>query len=148
MKKTIAISLMFLTTAYLPYVYAEDKHSHENSNHDASASLPGLSLNSGNKWEMDQHTRVMSQKMKQTFLDADHSTQEGLNAVSVKLKVQVEELIVGCTMKGKSHDQLHVFLNGHIPTISALNKAGDYSSARASAIKLKGQFEEYNKFFK
>ncbi len=148
MKKTIAISLIFLTTAYLPYTYAEEKHSHENSNHDASASLAGLSLNNGNKWEMDEHTRVMSKKMKQTFFAADHSTKEGLKAVSAELQTQVDKLIVGCTMQGKSHNQLHVFLNDHIPTINALNKAQDYSSAKASAIKLKGQFEKYPKYFK
>lgn len=148
MKKTIVIVLMYLSTTFFSYGYAEDNHSHGNSNLSSETSTYGLSLNNGDRWNMDEHTRTMSQKMKNTFFDADHSAQASLNAVGMELQAQMKELIAGCTMQGKAHDQLHIFLNDHIPTISALSEADDYNSARTSAIQLKGQFEAYQTYFK
>ena len=146
MKKTIVIVLMSLSTTFFSYGYAADNHGH--SNHGSEVSIHELSLNNAERWNMDEHTRIMSQKMKKTFFNADHSTQAGLNAAGVELQTQVEILIAGCTMQGKAHDQLHIFLSNHIPTINALSEADDYTSARASAIQLKGQFEVYQKHFK
>ncbi len=148
MKRTIAITLVYLSSTFFSYGYAEDGHSHGHSGHSSETATHGLSLNNEDRWNMDEHTRTVSQNMKKTFFAADHSTQEGLNAVGMVLQTQMEELIAGCTMQGKSHDQLHIFLNDHIPTISALSKADNYDSARASAIQLKGQFETYQLYFK
>lgn len=148
MKKSILIVLLTIATSIAGHGYAAESHSHGHSDHGGATAVAGLGLNNGERWEMDDHTRTMSQKMEKTFFEADHSTQTGLNAVGTKLESQMEELIAGCTMQGKAHDQLHVFLTDHIPTIQALAKAGDYESARESAIKLKGQFETYRKHFK
>ncbi|WP_051303426.1 hypothetical protein [Psychromonas aquimarina] len=148
MKKAIAIVVISLSTTIFSYGYAADNPSNGHSNHGVEAPVDGLRLNNGEQWNMDVHTRTISQKMKKTFLDTDHSTQENLNALGVKLQKQVNELIVGCTMNGKSHDQLHIFLNSQIPTINALALADNYNSARALEIQLKGQFETYQKYFK
>ncbi|WP_029134895.1 hypothetical protein [Sedimenticola selenatireducens] len=148
MKKSILVALMALSATFANHGYTAEEHSHGHDSHGSVATQTGLSLNNGERWEMDDHTRTMSQMMQQTFFAADHSTLGGLNAAGTALEQQMEKLITGCTMTGKAHEQLHVFLNEHVPTINALAKADDYASARENAIRLKGQMETYQKHFK
>lgn len=124
---------------------AADAYKHDN--HQVEAKVHSLSLNNGKKWQMDEHTRKMSKAMQKTFFKASHADLASLKSLAGKLDSQMNKLIQGCTMTGKAHDQLHVFLSEHIPTISAMKAAKDYQSARGLAIKLKGQFEAYKKYF-
>lgn len=148
MKRSILVALLTLSATLTTYGYAAEQPGHAHDSHASVAASADLSLNSGERWEMDDHTRAMSQKMQETFFTADHSSLEGLNAAGSTLENQMQELIAGCTMTGKAHEQLHLFLNEHIPTIDALSKADDYASARENAIRLKGQLETYQKHFK
>lgn len=142
-------SILFVLTAVFTTLampgYSAEEHSHAHQAHDTA--LPGLSLNNGERWQTDDHTRMLSQTMRKTFFAADHTTLEGLNTAGTLLGQQVQELIAGCTMTGEAHDQLHRFLNQHIPTINALKAATDYSVARDNAIQLKSQLETYQKHF-
>ena len=154
MKKNIPVILISLSISLFIFGCTEKLHviqgerSHEHGDHGGEAAVSGLSLNNGERWEMDNHTRIISLKMEKTFFDADHSTQTSLNAVGAKLEAQLDELIAGCTMDGEAHNQLHTFLAGYIPTINDLAKAKDLDTARNSAIKLKGHLETYKKYFK
>lgn len=148
MKKTVLTALLALSATLATQGYTAEEHGHGHDSHASAATSTGLSLNNGDRWEMDDHTRNLSRKMQETFFTADHSTLAGLNAAGASLEQQLQELISGCTMTGKAHEQLHLFLNDHIPTIDALSKADDYATARESAIRLKGQLETYRKHFK
>lgn len=148
MKTSILVALMALSTMLSTHGYAVEDPSHGHASHGSVATPSGLGLNNGERWEMDDHTRNLSQQMYQTFYSADHSTLEGLNAAGRALEQQMQKLVAGCTMTGKAHEQLHVFLNEHVPTINALTNADDYASARENAIRLKGQLETYQKHFK
>ncbi len=150
MKNSISVVLFSLAISLFTFGLqaAEDEHNRMHSNHGSAVTTSGLSLNNGDRWEMDDHTRRMSSKMKVTFFDADHSDQASLNALGVQLETQMNELIKGCTMSGEAHDQLHLFLADHVPTIQNLAKADDYDTARKLAIKLKGNYETYTKHFK
>lgn len=146
MKKSILF--IFISLFAFAAHAADNAHKHGHSDHNAVMTTSGLNLNDGKQWEMDEHTRKMSSKMEKTFFKADHSNQASLNALGIQLETQLGELIKGCTMSGKAHDQLHVFLSGHTPAIKSLAKADDYEAARSLAIKLKGNFENYKKHFK
>ncbi len=150
MKKSISVIIISLSISLFTFGLhaADDAHSHGHSNHGSTVAASGLSLNNGDQWEMDDHTRKMSSKMEETFFGADHSNQASLNALGTQLETQIGELIKGCTMSGEAHDQLHIFLTDYIPTIQNLAKAEDYETARNSAIKLKGNLETYKKHFK
>ena len=152
MKRSILCLLTAVFTAFAMQGYSAEEHSteehsHGHQSHGAATALPGLSLNNGERWQTDDHTRMLSQTMRKTFFAADHTTLEGLNSAGTLMGQQVQELIAGCTMTGAAHDQLHLFLNQHIPTINALKAATDYSVARDNAILLKGQLETYRKHF-
>lgn len=124
----------------------EDKHSHGHSEHAAAATA--LSLDNGDKWLMDEHTRNKMTEMEGAFYSADHGNQASLNTLGMRMSQDVEELVAGCTMQGKAHEQLHVFLTDYIPTVQAMSSADTLESARANAIKLKGQLDNYKKHFK
>jgi hypothetical protein len=92
----------------------------------------GLTLNDSKKWQMDDHTRAVFAKMAASFVATDVSALDpaGLKAVGAGLKVNVNELIQGCTMTGPDHDQLHVYLSGYIPAVSALEENGKVADAK------------------
>jgi len=150
MKKSISVILVSLSISLFTFGghAADEVHSHGHSRHSSVAITNGLSLDNGERWEMDDHTRKMSAKMKETFFSADHSSQASLNALGTQLEAQLGELINGCTMNGEAHDQLHIFLTDYVQTVQNLAKAGDYDTARNSAIKIKVELEAYKKYFK
>ncbi len=149
MKKGISVILISLSISFFAIGLhaADDAHNHAHSKH-SGAAASALTLNNGDRWEMDDHTRDLSSKMQKTFSGADHSTQASLNALGVKLGAQLDDLIKGCTMDGEAHAQLHVFLTDYIPAVKNLTTAKDYDTARSSAIKLKGDLDTYKKHFK
>lgn len=154
MNKNISFILISLVISLFAFGYSvsshasDESHSHGHSEHAGEATAGGLSLNNGDRWEMDDHTRKMSSKMEKTFFGADHSNQASLNALGGQLETQLGELVNGCTMSGEAHNQLHIFLSDYIPTVKNLANAKDYETARNSAIKLKGNLETYKKHFK
>ncbi|AFI83962.1 hypothetical protein Q7A_1124 [Methylophaga nitratireducenticrescens] len=136
---------VLITSCLMSGVVLAGDNAHSNHN---KAMTSELSLNNGDRWEMDDHTRKMASKMEETFLGADHSTLASLNAVGAQLEAQLDVLIEGCTMEGKAHEQLHIFLTDYIPTVHNLAKAEDHETAKNSAIKIKGELEAYKKHFK
>ncbi|MCW8882305.1 MAG: hypothetical protein OQL17_12210 [Sedimenticola sp.] len=148
MKKTILAAIMVTASTFATYGHAMEEHQHGDGSYGNVSTLSGLSLNNGERWEMDAHTRTMTKQIQKAFFSADHTTLEGLKAVGKTLEQQMQELIAGCTMSGKAHEQLHVFLSQHIPTIEALATSDNYTTARDNAIRLKGQLDTYQKHFK
>ncbi len=129
-------------------IAADTEHRHEHSEHASKDMANKLILNNGDRWEMDNHTRMMSSKMEKTFFSTDHSNQASLNALGSKLETQLGELISGCTMDGEAHNQLHIFLSDYGPAVKNLANAKDYEAARSLAIKIKGKLEVYKTHFK
>ncbi len=146
--KRIIIAVSLSITAVLSVGAGQLAYAQDHSHHTSEAGISGLGLNHGQQWEMDEHTRTMLVKMEATFFAADHSSQTGLNAAGAELTAHLDALIAGCTMAGEAHDQLHVFMSEYVPAINLLAQAGDYASARDAAIKLKGHFGLYKKYFR
>jgi len=150
MKKIViaaSLAVIPLISAGGSTAYAQNQ-SHEHGHHASATETSSLSLNHGERWKMDEHTRTMLVEMEKAFFASDHSTQAGLNAAGAGLKVQMDQLIAGCTMDGAAHSQLHLFLSEYIPTIDRLARAEDYAAAKKEAIELKGHFETYKQYFR
>ncbi len=109
------------------------------------AGLGGMVLNDGERWQMDEHTRTSFAKMATSFLDADPQpvAAEDLKAAGANLNTLINELIMGCTMIGPGHDQLHVYLVGYMPAVAALASAGRTEDAETVTRYL----EAYDEFF-
>tara|TARA_R110001592_G_scaffold363202_2_gene681317 strand:+ start:6086 stop:6553 length:468 start_codon:yes stop_codon:yes gene_type:complete len=144
----LTLSFLLLGCSGMPHTNHVNRDIEAHHSHNEVAGINGLSLNNGERWEMDNHTRKISTLMEKTFFNGDHTSQSGLNALGVELDAQMNKLIAGCTMKGEAHNQLHAFLNKHIPTIKTLATAPNLETARASAIELKGQIKIYKEYFK
>ena len=102
--------------------------------------LRDISLNQEQKWLMDDHTRAIFSEMAISFSSVDHSAMEsdGLKIMGANLQTDIDTLIQGCTMVEKAHDQLHIFLTGYIPAVTALAKNGQLEDAQKVAHYLNG----------
>ena len=144
----LRILIVLLTITLNTEVYGVNyEHKHEKTMHTNELRIE-LTLNNGERWIMDEHTRLMSSEMEKTFFSGDHSTLKGLNDLAVNLELQIKKLIIGCTMEGEEHNQLHTFLKSYIPEVSKLRNATSYDLAKERAIKIKTQLFQYKKHFK
>lgn len=117
-----------------------------NSKYDEGASA--ISLNNGEKWEVNAEMRPFIEQgeaILNTYLYTEKSDYQGLAAA---LKEQNAQLINNCTMKGKSHDELHKWLHPHMGLIEELEDADNLEEANRVTAKLASSFEDYNKYFK
>ncbi len=136
-------ALILITLANISFA-KDTKHQHHSNQQYQTA----LQLNDNKKWEMDEHTRSTFAQIENAFYTGDHSSYQTLNAIGEELQKLTDKLIQGCTMTGKAHDQLHIFLTNYIPAVDALEKSNDDKSAIEIAINLKHQLEQYKKYFK
>jgi hypothetical protein len=125
---------------------AEHADHADHADHESTGKpLEGLSLNNGDKWEMDDHTRTSFAAMAATFASKDHAAMstDDLKELGTSLRTDINGLIQGCTMTGDSHNQLHVFLTGYIAAVDELTESGQLQDA----VKIKQFLHGYTEFF-
>ncbi|MCF8262344.1 MAG: hypothetical protein K9J12_16335 [Melioribacteraceae bacterium] len=120
-----------------------DKHKSHNDNNP----LVHLKLNHDQKWEMDDHTRRVTTQMKESINSSELNKIEDYRLLGGKLQSQIDMLVQGCTMKGESHNQLHIFLGAYIPTAASLINIKDLEEGALKVSELKSQFAIYDKYF-
>lgn len=129
------LALVFTFPAYSQKPDAHDEH----SDHHAEAGALQMTLNKGQKWKMDDHTRSMFHAMtKRVEAGGD------IKAVGKGLNSDLDQLIQGCTMTGEAHNQLHVFLTSFIPAVQEVAKTGSAESLKTVTDLL----HKYPKYFK
>jgi ABC-type Zn2+ transport system substrate-binding protein/surface adhesin len=108
-----------------------------------TAWINDLRLNNGIKWEANRETTEGVLKM-QTLLQSEttHTIEEYVHLAS-KLNVVKNEVVKECTMKGASHDNLHLWLYPLIKKIKALSEVNSLEEAS----KLKQSIEENLKVY-
>lgn len=120
--------------------------SHQAGSETAAASTAqGLVLNGMEKWLMDNHTREMIAKMGARFGQkalTDYPADE-LKQIGSALRNDINDLIVGCTMEGAAHEELHKFLTRFTVEVDALASSGDIAAAQ----KVRDSLDEYARFF-
>lgn len=107
-----------------------------------------IELDQGEKWlvneEMKPHIlkgeAILQQY--QTQNDTDHQ------ALAAALKEQNGQLINSCTMKGKSHEELHKWLHPHMELIAALSQASSLEEAQPIVLQIEQSFQTYHHYFK
>ncbi len=149
----ISIGLLVTSTLLASCHHSDDaSHHHDAESHSAHPSpataedaLDGMQLNDGQKWQMDDHTRSVFAKMAASFSSSDHLAEEGegLKKAGTALRADIDDLIAGCTMTGEAHDQLHKYLTGYIPAVTALAESGGVEQAE----KVGHYLDRYDEFF-
>ncbi|GJM36399.1 MAG: hypothetical protein DHS20C18_54000 [Saprospiraceae bacterium] len=106
-----------------------------------------LELNNGEKWKMNAEMMPpleASGKLISAFAANDKKDYKSL---AEKLKENNQLLISSCTMKGKSHDELHKWLYPYMALIDKLENAGDEKEANEVFLKIEQSFETFNQYF-
>ncbi len=68
--------------------------------------------------------------------------------LSQELKELNLKLISSCTMKGKSHEELHKWLHPHMVLIDELGEANNLEESNKIIGQLTSSFKSYNEYFK
>ena len=148
MKKTIVVAMSVMlfwscnTTseknAMQSEVQDETAHQH-NENSDI------IELNNGEKWKVNEEMKPFVSKGEElvnTYIQKN-GTDYKLLAEEIK-----SELIKSCTMKGKSHDELHKWLLPHLEIVKTLEAETDSAKATHAVTNLQQSYQDYHKNFK
>ena len=128
-----------------------DEHDHEAMESEASHHHEGdggsLQLNDGEKWEADEHTISLVEEMKSELSAYDKAGKEEYHVLADTLTRQLNTLIVGCTMTGPAHEELHKWLVPVTENIKGLGGAQVASDARGEIIELEKSLSAFDDFF-
>lgn len=117
-----------------------------NQKHPAEAKKPAIERNQGNKWQVNQQMKpfiLQGEKLVNDYIthnDTDYKT------LAANLSVQNDQLIESCTMKGKSHDELHKWLHPHLELVKKLEGAGQAESQEI-VVSLEQSYRDYHQYF-
>ncbi|HRP01383.1 MAG TPA: hypothetical protein PLE30_01935 [Candidatus Kapabacteria bacterium] len=115
-------------------------------NHSEEDNSP-LTLDNGKKWKVNDEMRpfvLQGEEIVGKFYDLKDTNYA---ALAVDIKRLDDELIKSCTMDGKSHDELHKWLNPHLELVDDLSKASTASNGSAIVAKLKDSYKKYHQYF-
>ncbi len=115
-----------------------DYHDQEASNVYANAWTSEIKLNDGNKWKANTETNEGISKMKNSIKAQTSSTIDAYHKLAEQLDDDKNFIVKNCTMKGASHDNLHVWILPLMEKIEALSEAKTIEDAS----KLKQSIEE------
>lgn len=112
---------------------------------------PELELDHGERWVVDPPMLVPVRRMQQRIAQAAHQgallTPEHA-ALADSLFADLDDLVAGCTMEGKAHEELHVWLIPHMQLVQDLEKAADTTQARAILQRLADSATEFDRYFR
>lgn len=161
MKKTLLSALLVLVIVISCEKKQETTENQDHTNHtenvateteaeathddhaDASANLE---LNNGKKWKTNTEMLPYIQKQEQ-LIDAYDDETGDYKKLAADLSTANDQLIKSCTMTGKSHDVLHVWLTDHMKKINLLAKAATQKEAEKIAESLEHSMESYHQYF-
>ena len=106
-----------------------------------------IKLDNGKKWQANSETNEGVLKMQNSIKDFSSNTLEGYYELAEKLNVDKNYVIKNCTMKGDSHDNLHVWLLPLIAKIDALSEANTIEEAAKLKQSIEENINEYADYF-
>jgi len=145
MKVFAILMITTLLGAYMSLVTAAEEH-----RHDHGYSTEKLSLNQGEKWQIDESLHIGMSGIKKEMmanLDAIHHdkyAKEQYSALAKRIDAQISYLFEHCKLPAKADAQLHILL-ANIMQGSHLMKAGE--TPRQGAIKIIQSLNDYPQYF-
>lgn len=137
MKKINIFSLILLTlTTTMSCNHTEHQ---EHSDH-----ATAIELNEGKKWTVNAEMTPFIIDTERRLKNYD---QIDYKSLAQYLKENNSNLIKSCTMKDKSHDELHKWLAPHLDLVKALGKAENTEEANKIVAELEKSLETYNTYF-
>lgn len=106
-----------------------------------------ISLNDGERWRVNPEMKPPLEAAEKRLIAYRDNTEADYETLSVELKGYNDQLISSCTMKGVSHEQLHLWLHPHIKLVKALSEAENEKEADSIIAELETSFETYHMYF-
>lgn len=106
-----------------------------------------IELNNGEKWLVNAEMKPYIQDGEQLLRAYKDSHSEDYKTLAEALKEKNSELIKSCTMKGKSHEELHKWLHPHLELVADLGKAENQQQASDLVNHLQASFELFHQYF-
>lgn len=106
-----------------------------------------ITLDNGQKWVVNSQMRPFIEQGEQLVNAYISNGDSDYLLLAQNLKQTNTELIKSCTMTGKSHDQLHLWLHPHIQIVEALSKQSDLEQSNQIINQLQQSYNQYHVFF-
>ncbi len=106
-----------------------------------------IELNNGNKWLINIEMKPFiteGQKLVAEFLKTNNTDYKSL---AKNLIEQNNLLIKSCTITGKSHDELHKWLEPHLKLVEDLEATTDATKAKEIVSKIEQSYQSFGNFF-
>ncbi|WP_310993068.1 hypothetical protein [Aequorivita marina] len=127
---------------------AHEQHREEMTEHATdNAWMTEIELDSGSKWDANLETTEGVDKMLELVRISDAKTVEDYHNLASELNETKNFVVKKCTMKGPSHDNLHVFLHPLIEKISALGKITTAEQGAQITASIKDNLKGYYEYF-
>lgn len=110
--------------------------------------IPNLKLNNGQKWTANLETHQGFQNMDSILKIFRKEGTENYKLLGENLSTQTNFVIKNCTMKGESHDELHVILLPVLEQISTLKESENSIDAQNAFNRLEEMVQEYFVYFR
>lgn len=118
---------------------------HETHHHDESSQV--IELNNGEKWVVNSEMKPFVSKGAELVNVYVQENKADFKELTTQLKEQNNQLIKSCTMKGKSHDELHKWLYPHLELVKELDNETDTVKAKEIVVKLQNSYQQYQIYF-
>ena len=129
--------ILYFFVATLFFVACKQGHTHNEV----------IQLDNGKKWQVSEGMKPFI-KNGADLLDAYVvSKDEDYKKLAEKIRNENNQLINNCTMKGKSHDELHKWLHPHLELVDALGKAKSTTEANKIIQQLQQSNSTYQQYF-
>jgi hypothetical protein len=125
----------------------EQKHEESHDDHQADNKEEALKLNDGAKWDINQEMMPPLKSMENNIHDFNDSEEKDYKLLADNLQEDISALISSCTMKGKSHDELHKWLVPYMNLVEELSEARGDKSAEKTFLQIQEAFAVFNQYF-
>lgn len=137
-----------MNTVEEPTKIREEHHNNEASDVYGNAWTKEIVMNNGAKWEADAKTNEGVEKIQNTIKTQVTNTMDEYHKLAEQLNDDKNYIIKNCTMKGASHDNLHVWLLPLIAKIEALSESKTVDDASKIKQSIEENIEGYYTYFK
>ena len=106
-----------------------------------------IQLDGKSKWLANKETTQGVNNMLNILENTTVGPEMNFKALGTKLKSEINVVIQKCSMKGSSHDNLHVFLMPLIEKVDALQEVNDIEKSKALVASIFYHLEVYTTYF-
>lgn len=122
-------------------------HIEGHEEHHYNESSDAIELNNGEKWIVNEEMKpfvLKGSELVDTYIEDGQSDYKEL---AEQLKDQNDQLIINCTMTGKSHDELHKWLHPKLALVNDLENETDPVKADEIVIQIQNSYLQYHEYF-